>query len=705
MKSVSDWCAKNNLIYTGHLLGEESFLWNLASFGDMYDSLSYMHMPGFDSTLSYQFIDNYNFNITGKLAASVAHFQGKERILCEAYTGSGWNCSLRHMKRIVNRLLILGANFIQYMGAYYSIRGFRKLPPGCYPPSHSWNNTLFEHYRYLNRYMSRISWLSAKTEPCARVLVLYPATTARLLLGGSRMWDWDYSGSEYPLRKHELTIQGVVNSLMTLNQTFEMGFEQLIEEAVVSEEGEITVRGQKYDVLVLPAVTYTTGSVLKVIMDFVSCSGRLVMVNDVPFKNGDTMTDLKIPEILGLNEDEALSALSRAFAQDAVPFSQIIHGKDNVRFVVTNQFEEDNGKWKKGKGIFTELIKSCFEGVKPSALELELYHGINSCHRKAGNCHFFIIANDEPHKCTVKGRVNLPYNIEALDTDSGDIRMIRMDRNDGYTDFETELDGFESVIIAAGEEMEQDSLIYSGMATAKDIILSEGWSFETLAPNWFVLSAVPSGNPAPGSEFAAVYDFEVHTAIRRLELVTEDDCIADWYINNIKITDFKKERIWEEANNVSDITVLVQIGLNRLVAVGRQPAFNAPYSLPFTALCGDFSVEDGKMVALRKEIKPLPWNDQGWPYYAGKAVYRCEVVLGSGFNHIELSIGTNDVARVLVNGNEAGVRPWEPYRFDITGVCRQGSNMIEIEITSPYGNLFGQPVPSGLLEPPVLSVR
>jgi hypothetical protein len=78
MKLTSEWCKQNNLIYTGHFGGEEMMLWNLTEFGDIYNALSYLEIPGLDSILSYQYINDYSFNIAGKLVASAAYFQGKE---------------------------------------------------------------------------------------------------------------------------------------------------------------------------------------------------------------------------------------------------------------------------------------------------------------------------------------------------------------------------------------------------------------------------------------------------------------------------------------------------------------------------------------------------------------------------------------------------------------------------------------------------
>ena len=80
--------------------------------------------------------------MAAKRTASAAHFLGKERVLSETYTMSGWEIRLRDMKRIFNRLAILGIDCIQIMGARYDFM------PGVdsLAMTNNWQNPLFKHY-------------------------------------------------------------------------------------------------------------------------------------------------------------------------------------------------------------------------------------------------------------------------------------------------------------------------------------------------------------------------------------------------------------------------------------------------------------------------------------------------------------------------------------------------------------------------------
>jgi hypothetical protein len=46
------------------------------------------------------------------------------------------------------------------------------------------------------------------------------------------------------------------------------------------------------------------------------------------------------------------------------------------------------------------------------------------------------------------------------------------------------------------------------------------------------------------------------------------------------------------------------------------------------------------------------------------------------------------MARVEVNGQEAGTRIWPPYALDITGLLRQGANTLRVSVTNTPANRF-----------------
>ncbi len=71
---------------------------------------------------------------------------------------------------------------------------------------------------------------------------------------------------------------------------------------------------------------------------------------------------------------------------------------------------------------------------------------------------------------------------------------------------------------------------------------------------------------------------------------------------------------------------------------------------------------------------------------------------------IELDLGTvGEIARVLINGVEAGFRLWAPFTFDISRFVTTGTNHLQVVVTNSLANRFSQAqIPSGLIGPVVV---
>ena len=91
------------------------------------------------------------------------------------------------------------------------------------------------------------------------------------------------------------------------------------------------------------------------------------------------------------------------------------------------------------------------------------------------------------------------------------------------------------------------------------------------------------------------------------------------------------------------------------------------------ALAGDD--ERGHRIVARPAgpARPASWTDQGYPYYSGRGVYRTtfEVPAELAGRRLRLEVPMrDDVLEVEVNGQVAGVRLWDPYEVEVTGLLR-----------------------------------
>jgi hypothetical protein len=132
--------------------------------------------------------------------------------------------------------------------------------------------------------------------------------------------------------------------------------------------------------------------------------------------------------------------------------------------------------------------------------------------------------------------------------------------------------------------------------------------------------------------------------------------------------------------------------------------------LDLVKLTGDFAVEsiDGKerIGAPRSTLQPASWVDQGYPYYSGRGLYRLRFTLPGDFADQRIFLEPkmrDDTLEVLINGEPAGVRLWEPYEVELTGHLKQGDNALELRVANtPINLLEAVPRPSGLAGAPRL---
>ncbi len=130
-KKLHTWCKKNKLMLTGHIVCEEDLV-SQASVGEnVYHSLKYFDIPGFDITgNNIGDNDHYALCIGGKVVSSAAHQSGKKIVMSELMSNSPFNYNLEGMNRISYFMYALGINFLVPHGFHFSYDGYRKFDAG-----------------------------------------------------------------------------------------------------------------------------------------------------------------------------------------------------------------------------------------------------------------------------------------------------------------------------------------------------------------------------------------------------------------------------------------------------------------------------------------------------------------------------------------------------------------------------------------------
>ena len=187
---------------------------------------------------------------------------------------------------------------------------------------------------------------------------------------------------------------------------------------------------------------------------------------------------------------------------------------------------------------------------------------------------------------------------------------------------------------------------------------------------------------------------------------------SDWslYVNGQRTTVEPVRSQVDGQMKAVDITPYLRTGQN-LIAL-RLVVTNATDGLlDLLKLTGDFSLApngDGtyRIQAPRTSLQPQPWTNQGYPHFSGRAVYRKAFKLPESFTGQRVFVEPemqDDVLEVLVNGQSAGVRLWDPYQVEITDLLKSGENTLELRVANTLVNLLeAVERPSGLASAPKL---
>lgn len=710
---TSQWCEENNLIYTGHMCAEESLEQSVYRGGDPYEFYKRLTWPGMDTICSYWRINDYNYNMAAKRTASAAHFLGKERVLSETYTMSGWEIRLRDMKRIFNRLAILGIDCIQFMGARYDFM------PGVdsLAMTNNWQNPLFRHYNKFSNYISGMQWLVSNTQYDAKTLLFYPLTTVRATLKPLPLFRPIWGAMN-------CLVEGLTNALLNLHVPFEIAYEQVVDEAQV-KDGKFYLAGNEYDTIILPSTLFLKEKTFLQLQKFAEQGGRGIAVNGKPERVvGDVVYDAP-----------ALKNMISYECRDFEFAGEYITGNENF-------------SWEP-MGNFTESLKQAMDNRFTSIVRITPCDRILSAVRKKDDAYYVIIINDNDAPAMAAGELLIDKPFRAIDPENGE--EMKMIRRGGY--FELPLAAFGSAVLEVSDELETSdcelvetekterpleevTFRIAGFNTAlpqvwqvrgeaaetivqaarvnnskrvcdlaaklssEDMIICRGqgnrWVPVKSARDWFGWLPIDRKPIAPGETTVAVYDFTVDEIPEHLDFVTDPQLHTVWYLNDEELYPTGTERVWHYANPVYDIRDLIHVGENRLVGVCTYPAYGHALTLPCAMLRGDFRVFEDFVLTQKPGKNELDyWNNQGYICHGGDGIY------AAGFHarkeeKLLLELVTKDVVEIVVNGNVVTKRLWEPYTADISDYLVDGINRLELCVTSTYSNFLYKGMPSGI---------
>ncbi|MFZ4396574.1 MAG: glycosyl hydrolase [Kiritimatiellia bacterium] len=272
---IAKWCRKNNIAFTGHVYEENVGAWPAAA--HLMNWLRRMDWPGIDAL-------GERADPTGaKIAASVAHLEGKPHFLCESMgLANGWNTTLGTVKRGYNFLALMGVDVLVPHAFHQTVDNPRVE---C-PPSYFFQNPYWKYYGALAGMTDRLCAFNQIGHHVAAIAVYYPIESLWADSTGGKgqavmPWQCKNSGNAWA----GVTINAF-NDCLTAFSAREHDCDVVDAKALagstVQPGGTIRIGPETFSCIVLPAVRTIDPTALIRIDAFVRAGGTLLAIGQFP---------------------------------------------------------------------------------------------------------------------------------------------------------------------------------------------------------------------------------------------------------------------------------------------------------------------------------------------------------------------------------------------------------------------------------------
>ncbi|SFB14183.1 hypothetical protein SAMN05216312_10415 [Cohnella sp. OV330] len=700
-KQIGEWCGRRGWSATGHVVDEQTLMNQVSSVGDPLAFYEYLQIPGCDWLGRFVGEDP----IVPKQVGSAARQLGKKLAITESFGCSGWNVSLRDLKRIGEWQFVHGINLMCQHLQSYSLKGLRKRD---YPPSLFYQQPWWEDYRLFNDYFARLTMLLSEGVRQAEVLLLHPIRTAWVEQTGR-----DASG----IRPYHDAFAQLTRWLCQSLIEHDYGSESLIERHGDVRDGRFIVGQAAYRVVIVPPGVAIGEMTFELLQRFVSQGGCLIAFSPYPLWVGGVY-DAASERLFAAAVQPGWSreALAARVAEAAPPFVALADGS--------------------GSPIASDEINV-------QTLELDgamIYYVVNSGDRDFGEIDFYF---------------NRKGSVSRIDLESGEIVPLIWTETEDGARIRLKLYPAQSYVLQLVPGASEPPLKFPDVADVRSVALplDRAWRLVASDLNSLTLDTcrirIADGDWSERRPIILIQDqllrmrrtvpialeFEFYATPdvagdREFYLAMEDPASSVIRVNGQPVestecgwwmdTSFKKVDIRGQicqGRNTILLETEFRLSPSTLEALERAERFESEGNkltldteLESVYLLGAFAVSseapftDGERRAVFNEgpfkIAALPdlvmADDlvrQGFPFFAGNARLEQTVRIDqAGWSSASWQFPSAPdaiVSRLWINGREVRAFVWEPYEADITDYLRMGDNRIELELTSSCRNTLG----------------
>ena len=275
-KPINDWCQAHNMIFTGHVLHEDSLMNQTVPNGSLMRFYEHMGYPGVDVLTEH----NRCYWIVKQLS-SAARQLGKRWMLSELYGVTGWQFSFKGHKNVGDWQALFGVNLRCQHLSWYTMEGEAKRD---YPASILHQSPWYRDYKTVEDHFARMGIVLSEGKPDCDVLLLNPIES--LWCQAYAGWAEWISNASREVEPYEERYQQLFHFLTGRQIDFDYGEEEMMSRlaSVEQADGRAVLRvGQAcYRTVIVANMLTIRPTTLSLLRQFAEQGGAVIFCGDAP---------------------------------------------------------------------------------------------------------------------------------------------------------------------------------------------------------------------------------------------------------------------------------------------------------------------------------------------------------------------------------------------------------------------------------------
>lgn len=264
--NVGEWCDKNNILLTGHMMEEPTLESQTCAIGEAMRAYRSFSLPGVD-----MLCDRREYT-TVKQAASATHQFGYPGVLSELYGVTNWDFDFRGHKLQGDWQAALGVTVRVPHLYWVSMEGQAKRD---YPASIGHQSSWYKEYSFIEDHFARVNTMLTRGKADIKIGVIHPIESYWINYGPT-----DKTGvirEELNSRFEQITEWLLFGAL-----DFDFISESLLSKQFGGADKTFKVGEMEYDVIIIPACETIRSTTLSALQEFTEKGGQVIIVGEIP---------------------------------------------------------------------------------------------------------------------------------------------------------------------------------------------------------------------------------------------------------------------------------------------------------------------------------------------------------------------------------------------------------------------------------------